>query len=59
VTYAVLTDAGRRRLEEAASSHVAAIREVFEDRYTEAELATLAELLGRLPRADVVEECTP
>ena len=59
VTYAVLTDAGRGRLEEAASSHVAAIREVFEERYTEAELATLAELLGRLPGADVVEECTP
>ncbi len=59
VTYAVLTAAGRSKLEEAAGCHVAAIREVFEERYTEAELATLAELLARLPGADVVEDCTP
>jgi len=59
VTYAVLTDAGRTKLEEAASSHVTAIREVFEERYTQDELASLTELLSRLPGADVVEECAP
>ena len=59
VTYAVLTEAGRVRLEEAAASHVGAIRQVFEDRFTDAELATLAQLLGRLPGADVTDDCTP
>jgi DNA-binding MarR family transcriptional regulator len=59
VTYAVLTEAGRSRLDEAACSHVAAIREVFEQRYTEAELATLTELLSRLPGAGSADECTP
>jgi DNA-binding MarR family transcriptional regulator len=48
VTYAVLTNAGRRKLQEASRSHVAAVREVFEGRFTRAELATLAELLARL-----------
>jgi DNA-binding MarR family transcriptional regulator len=48
VTYAVLTDPGGTKLEEAGCSHVAAIREAFEERYTEAELVTLAELLSRL-----------
>jgi DNA-binding MarR family transcriptional regulator len=51
VTYAVLTDAGRKRLEQASRSHVAAVRALFDERYSEDELATLAELLGRLPDA--------
>jgi len=49
VTYAVLTKAGERRLEEASCSHVAAVRALFEERYTAEELGTLTELLGRLP----------
>jgi DNA-binding MarR family transcriptional regulator len=49
VTYAVLTEAGRRKLAEASSSHADSIEGMFEGRYTRAELATLAELLGRLP----------
>jgi DNA-binding MarR family transcriptional regulator len=48
VTYAVLTKAGQRKLEEASGSHVAAVRAVFEERYTRAELDTLARLLARL-----------
>ena len=48
VTYAVLTQAGSRTLAKASGVHVAAIRTVFEARYTSAELATLAELLARL-----------
>jgi DNA-binding MarR family transcriptional regulator len=49
VTYAVLTDAGAERLERASCSHVGSVRALFEERYTAAELETLAELLGRLP----------
>jgi DNA-binding MarR family transcriptional regulator len=48
VTYAVLTQAGSRTLAKASGVHVAAIRTVFEARYTSKELATLAELLARL-----------
>ena len=48
VTYAVLTKAGRQKLAKASGSHVAAMRALFEQRYTRAELATLAELLARL-----------
>lgn len=50
VTYAVLTEAGRKKLEEASCSHVAAIREVLEERFDEAELEQLATLLARLGR---------
>ena len=51
VTYAVLTDAGRERLEAASESHLAAIRAVFEERFSEEELDQLAHLLARLPEA--------
>jgi DNA-binding MarR family transcriptional regulator len=51
VTYAVLTQAGRARFEEAARAHVAAVRALFEERFDEEELSTLARLLGRLPDA--------
>ena len=59
VTYAVLTDAGRTKLKDASCSHVAAIRELFEARYSDAELQTLAELLGRLPGAPAAGDCSP
>ena len=49
VSYAVLTHAGRAKLEEAGCSHVRAIRETFQGSLDEGELSTLAELLGRLP----------
>jgi len=48
VTYAVLTEPGQRKLDQASGSHVAAVRAVFEQRYTRAELDTLAQLLARL-----------
>jgi DNA-binding MarR family transcriptional regulator len=59
VTYAVLTDTGRQRLERSSSSHLAAIASVFEERYAPDELATLAELLARLPGAAAADadEC--
>lgn len=48
VTYAVLTEAGRRKLYKASRSHGAAVQALFEERYTGAELVTLTELLDRL-----------
>jgi DNA-binding MarR family transcriptional regulator len=48
VTYAVLTKAGRKLVEQASSAHAAAIRALFEERYTPKELSVLAELLARL-----------
>ena len=48
VHYAVLTQAGKRKLAQAAGAHGAAIRATFEARYTRSELATLTELLARL-----------
>jgi DNA-binding MarR family transcriptional regulator len=59
VTYAVLTDAGREKLREASCSHLASVTALFRERYSEQELATLAELLGRLPGAATDgSECT-
>jgi len=49
ITYAVLTEAGHEKLEEASRSHTAQIRAFFGERFADDELATLAELLGRLP----------
>ena len=48
VTFAVLTRAGQKRLEQASSAHTAVIRTLFEERYTAKELALLAELLSKL-----------
>jgi DNA-binding MarR family transcriptional regulator len=59
VTYAVLTDAGRQKLEEAAASHIAAIRALMEEPFSAEELETLAELLGRLPGAGGAGSCGP
>jgi DNA-binding MarR family transcriptional regulator len=47
-TLAVLTDAGRARLREAAPVHLRGVREHFASPYDEAELDTLATLLERL-----------
>ena len=51
VTYAVLTEAGRERLEAASATHLAGIRAFLEERFSKEELDHLAELLGRLPGA--------
>jgi MarR family 2-MHQ and catechol resistance regulon transcriptional repressor len=60
VTYAVLTDQGREKVQAAAESHLDHIRSLFAERYTDEELQTLAELLGRLPDARVgAEDCDP
>ena len=60
-TYAVLTEAGREKLETASCSHVSSVRALFEERYTQEELGTLASLLERLPGAAGADaaECSP
>jgi DNA-binding MarR family transcriptional regulator len=61
VTYAVLTDEGRERLEAAGRSHVKQVRDLIEDEFSEEELETLVELLGRLPggASGRGEACSP
>jgi DNA-binding MarR family transcriptional regulator len=49
VSYAKLTPSGEAKLRAAAETHLRGIDEQFLSRYSEPELATLAELLGRLP----------
>jgi DNA-binding MarR family transcriptional regulator len=57
VTYAVLTDDGSQKLREASKTHLASVRALLAERFTDDELEQLAELLGRLPmRAD--SDCT-
>jgi DNA-binding MarR family transcriptional regulator len=57
VTYAVLTDSGHEKLEEAKCSHVAQIHALFEEQFTPEELEALARLLGRLSGDVDSEEC--
>ncbi len=49
VSYAKLTDAGAAKLREAAVTHLRGVDDLFVGRYSGSELATLAELLSRLP----------
>jgi DNA-binding MarR family transcriptional regulator len=60
VSYAKLTDAGRRKLAEAAVTHLAGVTKLFTGRYSDEELELLGELLSRLPttgRGD--DACSP
>jgi DNA-binding MarR family transcriptional regulator len=58
VTYAVLTPAGLRKVEDARGSHLADIEELFAAHFDPEERAQLAELLGRLPLAHTAEACS-
>jgi len=49
VSYAKLTDEGAVKLREAGVTHLRGVDELFTGRYSSSELATLAELLSRLP----------
>jgi DNA-binding MarR family transcriptional regulator len=61
VVYAVITGAGREKLDGASESHLAEIRALFDERFSREELARLADLLGRLPGAENAEgeDCSP
>jgi DNA-binding MarR family transcriptional regulator len=49
VSYAKITDEGATKFKAASETHLRGIDELFLSRYSGSELATLAELLGRLP----------
>ena len=52
VTYAVLTDSGVAKYEDARTTHVGDVEELFSSRFSAEEYDQLALLLGRLPMAD-------
>lgn len=58
VSYAQLTERGELKLREAGCSHVASIRRLFLEHFSEREIAQLAGLLGRLPGAQEGGACT-
>jgi DNA-binding MarR family transcriptional regulator len=58
VSYAQLTDEGYEKLRQASRSHVAGVRRLFVERFSDEELQTLAELLGRLPGAQSDGACS-
>jgi DNA-binding MarR family transcriptional regulator len=49
VSYAKITDEGLAKFTAASETHLRGVDELFLGRYSGSELATLAELLGRLP----------
>jgi DNA-binding MarR family transcriptional regulator len=60
VTYAQLTAAGREKLAEASSGHVASICSLLEEHLEEEEIDRVAEILGKLPGvADGDDSCEP
>jgi DNA-binding MarR family transcriptional regulator len=58
VSYAQLTDEGYEKLRDASRSHVAGVRRLFVERFSDEELRMLAELLGRLPGAHPDGSCS-
>lgn len=58
VAYAVLTEAGVKKIEAARESHLADIEELFGSQFSPEEREQLAELLGRLPLAHTSEACS-
>jgi DNA-binding MarR family transcriptional regulator len=57
VTYAVITDPGRRVLRATAETHLASLVAVFAERFSPEEVDQLVALLGRLPGADDGSGC--
>jgi DNA-binding MarR family transcriptional regulator len=49
VVYAKLTPAGKEKLRTARDTHLAGVHRLFVERFNASELASLGELLGRLP----------
>ncbi len=59
VTYAKLTEAGEAKLADASASHIAQLKAIFSERFSEDELGTLASLLERLPLSGSETDCEP
>ena len=61
VTYAVITDAGRAKVQDAWRGHEAGIRATLEEHLTAREIDTVAEILGKLPGVaeDGDDPCRP
>ena len=57
VSYAKLTETGAARLCDARGGHLVDVNELFIGRYSDPELATLAELLSRLPMTGAAPSC--
>jgi DNA-binding MarR family transcriptional regulator len=58
VSYAQLTDAGYEKLRAAGRTHIAGIRRLFLEHFSEDEVETLASLLSRLPGASPGGSCS-
>jgi MarR family transcriptional regulator, 2-MHQ and catechol-resistance regulon repressor len=56
VTYAVLTDAGMKKLRECSPDHFAAIERLIGERLSEQEIEALGQLLSRL--SDLDDDCS-
>lgn len=59
VSYAQLTDAGAAKLEAASCGHVASVRALFAEHFSDGEIESLAELLGRLPGVSEGDDACP
>ena len=57
VSYAELTEDGMQKFEEARTTHVEGVRRLFSSRFSPEELATLGELLKRLPQSPGSCQC--
>jgi DNA-binding MarR family transcriptional regulator len=57
VTYAVLTDEGRKKFRAASRTHLASVEALLSERFARQDLEQLAELLGRLPMS-ADQDCT-
>ena len=58
VSYARLTDIGYEKLREAGLTHIASVRRLFHEHFSDAELDQLASLLSRLPGAHHSGSCS-
>ncbi len=58
ISYAQLTDVGHEKLRSAGCTHVASIRRLFFEQFSEDEVLQLASLLSRLPGAHRGGSCT-
>jgi DNA-binding MarR family transcriptional regulator len=58
VSYAQLTARGMDRLREAGRTHIESVHATFLDHFSESEVETLADLLGRLPHSPDGGQCS-